>query len=95
MSVLNARMTQMPGQTISPIQKILDSESDACFPEVWKKNTTKGFSNSEQQGTRGQKSGLVNNKVTAISPSWTQTPSGCVHHHLPGSTISSRPSTSL
>lgn len=34
MRVLNARMTQMPGQTISPIQKILDSESDACFPEV-------------------------------------------------------------
>lgn len=38
MRVLNARMTQMAGQTISPNQKILDSDSDACcFPEVYKK----------------------------------------------------------
>lgn len=38
MRVLNARMTHMAGQTISPNQKILDSDSDACcFPDVYKK----------------------------------------------------------
>lgn len=44
--MLNARMTQMAGQTTSPIQKILDSDSGTCcFPEVWKKqhNNNKGI----------------------------------------------------
>lgn len=37
MRVLNARMTQMAGQIISPNQKILDSDSAACcFPDVYK-----------------------------------------------------------
>lgn len=45
MRVLNARMTQMAGQTISPNQKILDSDSDACcFPEVYKQDNSRMFS---------------------------------------------------
>lgn len=37
-SVLKAKIPQMTGQTISPSQKIRDSESDAwCFPVPWRK----------------------------------------------------------
>lgn len=37
-SVLKAKIPQMNGQTISPSQKIRDSESDACcFPVPWRK----------------------------------------------------------
>lgn len=36
--VLKEKMTQRTGQTISPSQKIRDSESEACcFPEAWRK----------------------------------------------------------
>lgn len=83
-------MTQMAGQTISPNQKILDSDSDAgCLPEVCVLSQRGRHHHRDKREAENQR------KMRTPSPSSTQTATGCVRHRPPGSTIWGPPSTSL